>query len=135
MVTSILRNPYSSWCIYFYKLYKLDSYEEFKHQWLQFITKYGMCMNKHVIGLYQIKHFGVPCYLGGYFFGGMKKTWRSDSINAYVKWFVSSHIRLIQFVKRVSHYLPIKIILSMHHCFIFVNVSVFFSLGVSLKCV
>ena len=69
----------------FYKLYKLDSCEEFEQQWLQVIAKYDMCMNKHVIGLYQIKHFWVPCYLGGYFFGGMTTTGRSESINAFIK--------------------------------------------------
>ena len=40
--TSILHNPYLSWCMYFYKLYKLDSYEECEHQWLQVITKYDV---------------------------------------------------------------------------------------------
>ena len=105
--TSILRSQYSSWCMDFYKLYKLDSCEEFEQQWLQVIAKYDMCMNKHVIGLYQIKHFWVPCYLRGYFFGGMTTTGRFESINAFIKRFVSSHISLIQFVKQVSHYLPL----------------------------
>ena len=44
--TSILRNQYSNWCMDFYKLYKLESCEEFDNQWI----------SKYVIGLYQIKH-------------------------------------------------------------------------------
>ena len=41
----------------FYKLYKLDSCEEFEHQWSQVMAKYDMLTNKHVSGLYQIKYF------------------------------------------------------------------------------
>jgi hypothetical protein len=58
----------------FYKLYELDSCEEFEHQWFQVIAKYDMLMNKHVNELYQIKQFWVPCYLRGYFFSGMSTT-------------------------------------------------------------
>ena len=75
--TSIIRNQYSNWCIKFYKLYKLDSCEEFEGQWTQVMEKYDMFTNKHVIGLYQIKDFWVPCYLRGHFFGGMTTTGRS----------------------------------------------------------
>ena len=105
--TSILRNQYSNWCIEFYKLYKLDSCEEFEAQWTKVMEKYDMLSNKHVIGLYQIKHFWVPCYLRGHFFGGMTTTGRSESINAFVKRFVSSHINLIQLIKQVSQSLPL----------------------------
>ena len=105
--TSILRTQYSNRCMDFYKLYKLESCEEFDNQWLQVITKYDMFSNKHVIGLYQIKHFWVPCYLRGHCFGGMTTTGRSESINAFIKWFVSSHTNLIQLIKQVHHYLPL----------------------------
>ena len=91
----------------FYKLYKLDLCEEFEHQWSQVMAKYDMLTNKHVSGLYQIKYFWVPCYLRGYFFGGMTTTGRSKSINAFIKQFVSSHINLTQFIEQVSHYLSL----------------------------
>jgi hypothetical protein len=103
--TAILSKQYSYSCMDFYKLYKLDSCEEFEHQWPQVIVKYDILMNKHVNALYQIKHFWVPCYLRGHFFGGMATTGRSESINAFIKRFVSSHINLIQFIKQVSYYL------------------------------
>ena len=67
--TSIFRNQYLNWCMDFYKLYELKSYEELDDQWLQVMTKYDMLSNKHAIGLYQIKHFWVPCYLRRHFFG------------------------------------------------------------------
>ena len=66
--------------------------EEFEGQWTQVMKKYDMLTNKHVIGLYQIKHFWVPCYLREHFFGGMTTTERLESINAFIKWFVSSRI-------------------------------------------
>ena len=59
--TSILRNQYSNWCMDFYKLYKLESCEEFDNQWLQVMTKYDVLSNIHVIGLYQITHFWIQC--------------------------------------------------------------------------
>ena len=55
--TTILRSQYSNWYMDFYKLYKLDSCEEFEHQWSQVMAKYDMLNNKHINGLYQIKHF------------------------------------------------------------------------------
>ena len=91
----------------FHKLYKFDSCEEFEHQWSQVMAKYDMLTNKHVSGLYQIKHFWVPCYLRDYFFGGMTITRRSESINAFIKRFVSSYINLTQFIEQVIHYLSL----------------------------
>ena len=105
--TSIICNQYSNWCIEFYKLYKLDSCEEFEGQWTQVMEKYHMLTNKHVIDLYQIKHFWVLFDLRGNFFDGMKSTRRSESINAFIKRFFSSHINLIQLIKQVSQYLAL----------------------------
>ncbi|KAK1301936.1 Protein FAR1-RELATED SEQUENCE 11 [Acorus calamus] len=58
--------------------------------------------NKHVKGLYQIKKFWVPAYLHGYFFCGMTTTGRSESINAFIKRFISSSTLLNQFVRQVD---------------------------------
>ena len=88
----------------FLQLYKLDSCEEFEHQWSQVMAKYDMPTNKHVSGLYQMKHFLVPCYLLAIFLGGMTITGRSKSINAFIKQFVSSHINLTQFIEQVIIY-------------------------------
>ena len=102
---SILRSEYSSWCSEFYKLYKLDTVEEFEQQWPLVIAKYNLNENKHVVGLYEIKEFWVPAYLRGFFFGGMTTTGRSESINAFIKRFISSRTCLNQFVRQVSFYM------------------------------
>ncbi|KAF7124702.1 hypothetical protein RHSIM_Rhsim12G0119800 [Rhododendron simsii] len=100
--TAILRGQYQDWCADFYKLYHVDTPEEFEHQWPQVVAKYDLHNNKHITGLYEIKHYWVPAYLRSYFFGGMTTTGRSESINAYVKRFISSHTNLDQFVKQVD---------------------------------
>ncbi|KAF7134987.1 hypothetical protein RHSIM_Rhsim08G0141700 [Rhododendron simsii] len=100
--TSILRNRYQDWCADFYKLYNLDAPEDFEREWPQVVAKYELQTNKHVIGLYEIKHFWVPAYLRDYFFGGMTTTGRLESINAFIKRFISSHTNLGQFVKQVD---------------------------------
>ena len=101
---SILRGNYSSWCSDFYSLYKLDTIEEFEKQWPLVIAKYALGENKHINGLYRIKKFWVPSYLREYFFGGMTTTGRSESINAFIKRFISSNTRLTQFIRQVSYY-------------------------------
>ncbi|GJW27569.1 FAR1-related sequence 11-like protein [Tanacetum coccineum] len=100
--TSILRGEYSSWCFEFYVLYKLDTVEEFEHQWPLVIGKYKLNENKNVVGLYKIKEFWVPVYLRDFFFSGMTTTGRSESINAFKKRFISSRICLSQFIKQVD---------------------------------
>jgi len=82
-------------------LYKLNSPEEFEHNWPLTIEKYNLQNNKHVQGLYQIRHFWAPAYLRDYFFGGMTTTGRSESINAFIKRFISSHTSLMDFSKQV----------------------------------
>ena len=103
--TSVLRNEYSNWCSEFYNLYKLDTIEEFEHQWPRVIEKYNLDGNKHVVGLYKIKDFWVPAYLRDFFFGGMTTTGRSESINAFIKRFISSRTCLSQFIKQVSNFI------------------------------
>ncbi|XP_023750563.1 protein FAR1-RELATED SEQUENCE 11-like [Lactuca sativa] len=100
--TSVLKDEYSSWCTEFYNLYKLDSVEEFEQQWPLVIAKYNLEKNKHVIALYQIKTFWVPSYLRDFFFGGMMTTGRSESINSFIKKFISSHTCLREFIRQID---------------------------------
>lgn len=102
--TAILRTQYYKWCDDFYKLYRLETIEEFEREWPQVVSKYNLQNNKHVNGLYKIKQFWVPAYLRGYFFGGMTTTGRSESINAFIKRFLDSHTCLRQFVEQVHSY-------------------------------
>ncbi|KAJ8445855.1 hypothetical protein Cgig2_000167 [Carnegiea gigantea] len=53
--TSILHNRYLDWCSEFYKLYKLETIEEFESQWDVTVSNFDPQDNKHVKGLYLIK--------------------------------------------------------------------------------
>lgn len=102
--TSLLRDKYFTWCADFYKLYKLDSIEDFECGWTSTISKYDLEDNKHIKGLYEVKDFWVPSYIRGYFFGGMTTTGRSESINSFVKRFTNSRFCLTQLIKQVHLY-------------------------------
>ncbi|KAJ8440161.1 hypothetical protein Cgig2_003486 [Carnegiea gigantea] len=72
---------------------------KFEHNWPLTVKKYNLQNNKHVTGLYQIRNFWAPAYLLDYFFRGMTTTGRSESINAFIKRFISSHTSLMDFFK------------------------------------
>ncbi|XP_071708901.1 protein FAR1-RELATED SEQUENCE 11-like [Rutidosis leptorrhynchoides] len=52
--------------------------------------------------LFKIKSFWVPAYLREFFFGGMTTTGRSESINAFIKKFISSRTCLSDFIRQVD---------------------------------
>ncbi|KAG4934800.1 hypothetical protein JHK85_049719 [Glycine max] len=99
---AILRDKYSKWCSDFYELYKLETCEEFEHQWPKVVAKYNLQSNKHVKGLYEIRNYWALAYLRDHFFGGMTTTGRSESINAFIKRFINSHTSLSDFTKQVD---------------------------------
>ncbi|KAI3833695.1 hypothetical protein MKX03_004030 [Papaver bracteatum] len=66
------------------------------------ISKYKLNENSHMNGLYDVRTAWVPAFLRDYFFGGMTTTGRSESINAFVKRFINSHITLRQFLEQVD---------------------------------
>ena len=101
--TALLRTKYQSWCADFYMLYRMTSVEEFERNWPLIIGKYNLENNNHVVGLYKIRNSWAPAYLHESFHGGMTTTSRSESINAFIKRFISSHTCLKDFVKQVSN--------------------------------
>ncbi|XP_057248175.1 protein FAR1-RELATED SEQUENCE 11-like [Beta vulgaris subsp. vulgaris] len=96
-----ITSKFSSW---FVALLREDyqKWEEFERSWTLIIAKYYLQENKHVHGLYNVRYFWAPTYLRDNFFGGMITNGRSESINAFIKRFVSSHVSLVDFVKQVA---------------------------------
>ena len=86
----------------FYTLYRMTSIKEFEHNWSSVVAKYNLQNNNHVHGLHKIRESWAPTYLRNYFFGGMTSTSRSESINAFIKRFVSADTSLKDFVKHVQ---------------------------------
>ncbi|KAL2920666.1 Protein FAR1-RELATED SEQUENCE 11 [Bienertia sinuspersici] len=99
---ALLRDNYQAWCQDFYLLYKMTDPNEFEENWPLIVGKYDLQDNKHIQGLYKIRFFWAPAYLHEHFFGGMVTTGRSESINAFIKRFVSSNISLTEFVEQVD---------------------------------
>ncbi|KAL2892614.1 Protein FAR1-RELATED SEQUENCE 11 [Bienertia sinuspersici] len=99
---ALLRDNYQKWCGDFYLLYKMTNPNEFEQNWPLMVGKYDLQDNKHIQGLYNIRFFWAPAYLRDHFFGGMVTTGRSESINAFIKRFVSSHVSLTEFVRQVD---------------------------------
>ncbi|KAL2932999.1 Protein FAR1-RELATED SEQUENCE 11 [Bienertia sinuspersici] len=99
---SLLRTTYQDWCADFYSIYRTIIPEEFECKWDTMVHKYNLQENTHIHGLYNVKRFWAPAYLRDNFFGGMITTGRSESINAFIKKFVSSNVSLTDFVKQVD---------------------------------
>ncbi|KAL2925380.1 Protein FAR1-RELATED SEQUENCE 11, partial [Bienertia sinuspersici] len=95
---SLLRTTYQDWCADFYSIYRTIIPEEFECKWDTMVHKYNLQENTHIHGLYNVKRFWAPAYLRDNFFGGMITTGRSESINAFIKKFVSSNVSLTDFV-------------------------------------
>ncbi|XP_026451783.1 protein FAR1-RELATED SEQUENCE 11-like [Papaver somniferum] len=98
----VLRRKYFEWFSEFYRLYRLETIEESEHEWPIAISKYKLNDNSHINGLYDVRTVWVPAFLRDYFFGGMTTTGRSESINAFVKRFINSHITLRQFLEQLD---------------------------------
>ena len=125
--SALLRTDYQSWCGDFYTLYRMTSIEEFEHNWSSVVAKYNLQNNNHVQGLYKFRKSWAPAYLRNYFFGGMTSTSRSESINAFIKRFVSADTSLKDFVKQVQleHFPIIRCLYYMRICLcktLFLNV-------------
>ncbi|KAL2896054.1 Protein FAR1-RELATED SEQUENCE 11 [Bienertia sinuspersici] len=99
---ALLRTAYQDWCADFDGAYKTTIATEFEHKWNVMVHKYDLQENKHIQGLYDVKYFWAPAYLRDHFFGGMITTGRSESINAFIKKFVSSHVSRTNFVKQID---------------------------------
>ncbi|KAI3847706.1 hypothetical protein MKX03_028791 [Papaver bracteatum] len=99
---STLRSKYFDWCSDFYKLYRLETVEEFEKEWFTTMSKYKLDKNKHIIGLFDMRRRWVPAFLRSYFFGGMTTTGRSESINSFIKRFIDSRSSLCQFIQQVD---------------------------------
>ncbi|KAL4179711.1 hypothetical protein AMTRI_Chr13g88640 [Amborella trichopoda] len=65
----------------FYKLYNLESIEDFEEGWHASINKFALHSNRHINNLSNLKEFWALPYLRSHFIG-MKTTGCSESINA-----------------------------------------------------
>ncbi|KAI3987547.1 hypothetical protein MKX01_003233 [Papaver californicum] len=66
--------------------------EQFEHEWPIAIPKYKLNNNSYIIGLYNVRTFGIPTFLLDYFFETIRHTDTCDSMLEKHKFHVSKII-------------------------------------------
>ena len=99
---SILQDRYGTFLTDFYGCMELETVEQFEVAFPAMVDKYGLADNRHLRGLYGIRHMWAAPFLRGFFFAGMRTTQRSESYNALLKGFMGSSTTLNAFFTHVS---------------------------------
>ncbi|KAF5464722.1 hypothetical protein F2P56_014776 [Juglans regia] len=98
----LLGSRYDDWKAEFYRLYNLESVEDFELGWREMVNKYGLNANKHIASLYALRTVWVLSFLRLYFFAGIMSTCQSESINAFIQRVLSAQSQLDRFVEQVA---------------------------------
>ncbi|KAJ8428191.1 hypothetical protein Cgig2_033129 [Carnegiea gigantea] len=95
--TTLLRNNYQDWCDDFYKLYKITCREEFERNRPLTVGKFNLQNNKHTL-------LGTNLSSRFFFFFFLRNDNRSqiESVNAFIKRFISSHTSLTDFFTQMD---------------------------------
>ncbi|MED6124394.1 Protein FAR1-RELATED SEQUENCE 11 [Stylosanthes scabra] len=99
---AVLGDRYNEWKAEFYRLYNLESIEEFELGWREMVCLYGLHSNRHMVNLYSSRSLWALPFLRSHFLAGMTTTGQSKSINAFIQRFLSAQTRLAHFVEQVA---------------------------------
>ncbi|XP_010276293.1 PREDICTED: protein FAR1-RELATED SEQUENCE 11 [Nelumbo nucifera] len=99
---AVLGERYNEWKAEFYRLYNLESIEEFELGWRDMMNSFGLHTNRHIANLFSLRTLWALPYLRSNFFAGMTTTGQSKSINAFIQRFLSAQTRLAHFVEQVA---------------------------------
>ncbi|XP_021736076.1 protein FAR1-RELATED SEQUENCE 11-like [Chenopodium quinoa] len=99
---SVLGERYNEWKEEFYRLYNLESIDEFELGWRDMIYSFGLPSNKHIANLFALRSLWAVSYLRSHFMAGLTTTGQSKSINAFIQRFLSAQTRLAHFVEQVA---------------------------------
>ncbi|KAH0877083.1 hypothetical protein HID58_064477 [Brassica napus] len=97
-----LGERYNDWKAEFYRLYHLESIEEFELGWRDMVNSFGLHTNRHINNLYASRSLWSLPYLRSHFLAGMTLSGRSKAINAFIQRFLSAQTRLAHFVEQVA---------------------------------
>nr|DAD33179.1 TPA_asm: hypothetical protein HUJ06_012030 [Nelumbo nucifera] len=95
----LLGSQYDNWKAEFHRLYNLVMVEDFEVGWKEMVNTYGLHGNKHIASLYALRTSWALPFLRRYFFTGMRNTFQSESINAFIQRFLSAQSQLDHFVE------------------------------------
>ncbi|CAI9101516.1 OLC1v1038856C1 [Oldenlandia corymbosa var. corymbosa] len=99
---AVLGDRYNDWKAEFYRLYNLESIEEFELGWRDMVNAFGLHANRHIVSLFALRSLWALPYLRSHFFAGMTTTVHSKAINAFIQRFLSAQTRVAHFVEQVA---------------------------------
>lgn len=99
---AVLGERYNEWKAEFYRLYNLESIEDFEMGWRDMVNSFGLHTNRHIANLFALRMQWALPYLRSNFFAGMTTTGHSKAINAFIQRFLGAQTRLAHFVEQVS---------------------------------
>lgn len=98
---AVLGERYNEWKSEFYRLYNMESVEDFEMGWRDMVNSFGLHTNRHINALFASRTLWALPYLRSYFFAGMTTTTHSKAINAFIQRFLSAQTRLAHFIEQV----------------------------------
>lgn len=99
---AVLGERYNEWKAEFYRLYNLESIEDFEMGWRDMVNSFGLHTNRHIANLFALRMQWALPYLRSNFFAGMTTTGHSKAINAFIQRFLGAQTRLAHFVEQVA---------------------------------
>lgn len=105
---AVLGERYNDWKAEFYRLYSLETAEDFERGWKAMIDRFGLHTNRHITNLFTCKTLWALPFLRSHFFAGMTISSLSKAINAFIQRFLNAQTRLAHFIEQV-YFLPIYI--------------------------
>ncbi|KAF5752638.1 protein FAR1-RELATED SEQUENCE 11 [Tripterygium wilfordii] len=99
---TVLGDQYNEWKAEFFRLYNMESIEDFELGWRDMIDSFGLHMNRHINDMSTLRNLWALPYLRSHFFAGLTSVGHSQSINAFIQRFLSAQTRLAHFVEQVA---------------------------------
>ncbi|KAJ0513929.1 putative Zinc finger, SWIM-type, MULE transposase domain, FHY3/FAR1 family [Helianthus annuus] len=99
---AVLGERYNEWKSEFYRLYNMESIEDFEMGWRDMVNSFGLHTNRHITTLFAARNLWALPYLRSHFFAGMTTTAHSKAINAFIQRFLSAQTRLAHFIEQVA---------------------------------
>ncbi|KAK9029347.1 hypothetical protein V6N11_026466 [Hibiscus sabdariffa] len=99
---AVLGECYNEWKAEFYRLYNLESIEDFELGWRDMVNSFGLHTNRHIANLFALRSLWALPYLRSHFLAGMTTTGHSKAVNSFIQRFLSAQTRLPHFVEHVA---------------------------------
>ncbi|XP_023530341.1 protein FAR1-RELATED SEQUENCE 11-like [Cucurbita pepo subsp. pepo] len=105
---AVLGERYNEWKREFYRLYNLESIEDFEIGWRDMVYSFGLHTNSPIANLYSTRFLWALPFLRSHFFAGMETIDQSKTINAFIQRFLSAQTRPRQFIEQVADAVDFK---------------------------